>query len=49
MWGAIRSWVADIAAGTVERQQGVPTLTFRFHDVNGKVGHEDRLTAAAKQ
>jgi hypothetical protein len=30
---------------TAERQDGTPTLTFRFHDVHGKVRYEDRLTA----
>jgi len=30
---------------TVERQEGTPTLTFRFHDVDGNVRYEDRLTA----
>jgi alkaline phosphatase D len=31
-------------SGTVERQDGVPTLTFRWHDADGSVNHEDRLT-----
>ena len=30
-------------SGTVERQEGVPTLTFRWHDADGSVNHEDRL------
>ena len=32
---------------TAERVAAVPTLTLRFHDVNGAVKYEDRLTAAA--
>ncbi len=30
-------------SGTVERINGTPTLTFRHHDVDGKVLYEDRL------
>jgi len=32
-------------AGTVERIDGKPTLTFRHYSVDGKILHEDRLTA----
>lgn len=32
-------------AGTVERQDGVPTLTFRWHNPDGSVNFEDRLAA----
>ncbi len=32
-------------SGTVERRDGVPTLTFRFHNPHGKVRYEDRLVA----
>jgi len=32
-------------AGTVERLDGVPTLTFRHYDPDGKLLHEDRLRA----
>ena len=32
-------------SGTVERQGGTPTLTFRYHDVDGEVRFEDRLAA----
>jgi alkaline phosphatase D len=30
---------------TADREGGKPTLTFRFHDVNGKVRYTDKLTA----
>jgi alkaline phosphatase D len=33
---------------TVERLAGQPTMTLRHHDVDGKVLHEDRLSAAAR-
>ncbi len=36
--------IGGFLAVTVERQDGVPTATFRFHDVKGKVRYEDRLT-----
>jgi alkaline phosphatase D len=32
-------------AGTVERQDGRPTLTFRHYSPDGRLLHEDRLTA----
>lgn len=32
-------------SATIERVDGAPTLTFRYHDVDGKVNFEDRLTA----
>ena len=36
--------IGGFLAVTVERQNGVPTATFRFHDAKGKVRYEDRLT-----
>ena len=36
-------------SATVERAAGVPTLTLRFHDVDGRVAFEDRITAGANQ
>ena len=32
-------------SATVEQIEGVPTLTFRYHDVDGTVNFEDRLAA----
>ncbi len=32
-------------SATVERHDGTPSLTFRFHDVHGKVRFEDRIAA----
>lgn len=32
-------------SGTVDRENDVPTLTFRYHDVDGAVVYEDKLTA----
>ena len=37
--------IGGFLSATVERQDGVPTLTFRYHDVEGKVRYEDRLEA----
>jgi phosphodiesterase/alkaline phosphatase D-like protein len=37
--------IGGFLAGTVEREDGVPSLTFRHHDVNGRVQFEDRLIA----
>jgi alkaline phosphatase D len=37
--------IGGFLAGTVERVDGKPTLTFRHYDVSGKVRHEDRLEA----
>jgi hypothetical protein len=34
-------------SGTVERQDGAPVLTIRFHDVTGAIQHEDRIEAKA--
>jgi len=35
--------IGGFLSATVERTGGVPTLTFRFHDVQGRVKYEDRL------
>ena len=32
-------------SATVERDSGTPTLTFRYHDVQGRVRFEDKLRA----
>jgi alkaline phosphatase D len=37
--------IGGFLSGTVDRSPGKPTLTFRYHDVQGKVRHEDSLTA----
>jgi alkaline phosphatase D len=37
--------IGGFLAGTVEREEGKPTLTFRFYGVDGDVLKEDRLTA----
>ncbi|MFP6762769.1 MAG: alkaline phosphatase D family protein, partial [Planctomycetaceae bacterium] len=37
--------IGGFLSGTVERQSEKPTLTFRYHDVSGKVRYEDRLAA----
>lgn len=37
--------IGGFLAGTVERENGVPTLTFRWYDTSGKVQYEDRLQA----
>ncbi len=36
--------IGGFLSATVERQDGVPTLTFRYHGVDGEVFFEDRLT-----
>lgn len=36
--------IGGFLSATVDRVDGVPTLTFRHHDVRGKVRFEDRLT-----
>ena len=36
--------IGGFLSGTVEHDSGKPTLTFRYHDVSGKVRHSDRLT-----
>lgn len=33
-------------SGTVERTDGIPTLTFRHYSIDGKVLHKERLTAS---
>jgi hypothetical protein len=35
--------IGGFLAATVERVEGVPSLTFRHYDVAGNVKHEDRL------
>ncbi len=36
--------IGGFLAGTVERKDGTPTLTFRHFDVNGAVVYEESLT-----
>lgn len=37
--------IGGFLSATVERQDGKPTLTYRYHDADDKVMHEDALTA----
>ena len=37
--------IGGFLSATAERKEGRPTLTFRYHDANGKVQFEDQLTA----
>ena len=37
--------IGGFLSATVERASGEPTLTFRYHDVQGKVKYEDKLTS----
>ncbi len=37
--------IGGFLAATVARENGVPTLTFRWYNTQGKVEHEDRLQA----
>jgi hypothetical protein len=37
--------IGGFLAGTVERVDGKPVLTFRYYDVSGKVRYEDQLKA----
>ncbi len=37
--------IGGFLSATLEPNQGQPTLTFRYHDSNGKVNFEDKLTA----
>lgn len=36
--------IGGFLSATVERNSGKPTLTFRYHDVQGKMKYEDKLT-----
>ncbi len=37
--------IGGFLSATVQRKKGVPNLTFRYHDANGKVQFEDHLVA----
>ena len=37
--------IGGFLSATVERANGVPNLTFRYHDVKGNIQFEDRLVA----
>jgi len=37
--------IGGFLSATIERKEGKPTLTYRFHDADGKVKYEDVLTA----
>jgi alkaline phosphatase D len=37
--------IGGFLSATVERTNGVPNLTFRYHDANGNIQFEDRLVA----
>ena len=37
--------IGGFLSATVQRIDGTPTLTFRHHDVDGNIRHEDQLVA----